>query len=409
MAKKNDNSDTADLLLGCVGFLVLGIMGIGIVIAVVAIVPLVGWVGKLVIAVGVLALLGVVVAVATAPTWAKQRKNNARKVKQQREDNARKVEQQQEDNARRFKQRRIEILGMNNAALVSSAEAAVGQIVASEAARAGWLGDVDFTADLKAVIDNLRNARDLREVADRLSGLDAPIIFSFTRYRVAMRYLADADGWVVRQPSPLVDQFERGGVVIRAHYSPGDLLRSAEMMVPGQSVVRTPSRKAMFVLQEWVTGIPDPKYMRYMPMPKEQVVKYESGKGLAEVSRSDLYMIDELGLATRKLSAEDRKILAEAKTTAANLERAAVERVDLIHQCEIEARLVDESLHKERDDARTAKQRAELHAKLSGMLYGIAANSAATQTDSAADAVMARVQAYREIKNQIHCARDDQL
>lgn len=33
----------------------------------------------------------------------------------------------------------------------------------------------------------------------------------------------------------------------------------------------------------------------------------------------------------------------------------------------------------------------------------------ATSTDSAADAVMVRVQAYREIKNQIQCARDDQF
>lgn len=41
------------------------------------------------------------------------------------------------------------------------------------------------------------------------------------------------------------------------------------------------------------------------------------------------------------------------------------------------------------------------------MLYGIEATPDTTPTDSAADAVMARVQAYREIKNQIQRARAD--
>lgn len=107
-----------------------------------------------------------------------------------------------------------------------------------------------------------------------------------------------------------------------------------------------------------------------------------------------------------KPSVDDRKILAEAKTTTANLECAAIERVELIRKCATEAHLVDESLRNEREDARTAEQRAELHAKLSAMLYGIEATPDTTPTDSAADAVMARVMAYREIKNQIQQARD---
>jgi hypothetical protein len=47
------------------------------------------------------------------------------------------------------------------------------------------------------------------------------------------------------------------------------------------------------------------------------------------------------------------------------------------------------------------------HAKLSGLLYGIEAAPDATTADSpAADAVIARVQAYREIKKQIQQVRD---
>ena len=47
-----------------------------------------------------------------------------------------------------------------------------------------------------------------------------------------------------------------------------------------------------------------------------------------------------------------------------------------------------------------------MHGKLSAMLYGIEATPEAAPTDSAVEAVMARVQAYREIKSQIERARD---
>jgi len=81
--------------------------------------------------------------------------------------------------------------------------------------------------------------------------------------------------------------------------------------------------------------------------------------------------------------------------------------VELIGKCAMEAQRIDKSLRTEREDARLAEQRAELHAKLSAMLYGIEATQDVGPTDSAADAVMARVQAYREIKNQILVARGD--
>ncbi|WP_396908630.1 hypothetical protein [Mycolicibacterium sp.] len=189
------------------------------------------------------------------------------------------AKRQREERVRKEKQRRIDTLGKQNAALVESALSAVKQVAASEAGRAGWLGDVDFSADVKAITDNFEKAHALRGVIGKLSALDKP-------------------------------------------------------------------------------------------------------------------------------SAEDRKILAEAKTTAATLEVVAIERVELIGKCAKEAQLIDKSLRTEREDARVAEQRAELHAKLSAMLYGIEAAPETTQQDSAVDAVMARVQAYREIKNQIQQARD---
>jgi hypothetical protein len=189
------------------------------------------------------------------------------------------AEQEREDRARQEKQQRLDTLGRENAAFVESALTAVKMVATSEAARAGWLGDVDFSADIQQITATFEKAYALRELTRKLSALDKP-------------------------------------------------------------------------------------------------------------------------------SAEDRKILAEARTTAAKLELAAVERVDLIDKCAIEAQLIDKSLQTEREDARIAEQRAELHAKLTSMLYGIEAAPDTTPTDSAVDAVMARVQAYREIKNQIHQARE---
>lgn len=181
--------------------------------------------------------------------------------------------------AARARQRFIETLGEKNAGLVDAAQAAVQQVAASEAARAGWLGEIDFTTDIQAITDKFGQAHALRQVAKDLSALDKP-------------------------------------------------------------------------------------------------------------------------------SADDKTILAEANTTIATLETAAIERVELIQKCAFEARQIDESLRTERADAKTAEQRAQLHAKLSAMLYGIEATPDFAPADSAADAVMARVQAYQEIKREIIRVRD---
>jgi DNA-binding helix-hairpin-helix protein with protein kinase domain len=110
--------------------------------------------------------------------------------------------------------------------------------------------------------------------------------------------------------------------------------------------------------------------------------------------------------ALPKPNDDDRKIIAEAKTTIALLERKTKERVELLQRCASEAHLIDESLRKERDEVQLAAKREELHGELAAMLYGIEA-AGMTPVESAADAVMARVQAYRDIKGQIERARDD--
>jgi hypothetical protein len=265
----NKGSDDA------VGKVILGVV-IGIIVLI-AVVPKEVWIALGVIIGGALLIWFIAWAISEEK---KRRAAAEERARVERAAQAAAAKREREQRARKEKQHRIDTLGSENAALVESALAAVKQVVASEASRAGWLGDVDFTADIREITDKFEKAHALRKVANKLSALDKP-------------------------------------------------------------------------------------------------------------------------------SVDDRKILAEARTTTANLELAAIERVDLIGKCATEARLIDKSLHDEREDARTAEQRAELHAKLSAMLYGIEATPDTTPTDSAADGVMARVMAYREIKNQIQQARDN--
>lgn len=109
--------------------------------------------------------------------------------------------------------------------------------------------------------------------------------------------------------------------------------------------------------------------------------------------------------ALRDPSADDRRILADAQRAADGLEAAANLLVELLGQCAAEAKLVDASLRQEREDAETARQRAELHGELNALLYGIEVAPSDAADETGADRVLARVQAFREIKTQIDRTR----
>ena len=231
--------------------------------------------------------IGVVVAVALVVWVVKKVVEEAEKSRAEAAERERVAQQaraaaekrERQEAARRRKQYLIDTVGTVNATYVERAEGAARAIAATESARAGWLGDVDFQPDITAITSQFQRAHELLQVAGQLSVLDNP-------------------------------------------------------------------------------------------------------------------------------NADDRKLLAEAKTTVATLEAAAFERIELITKCEREAENIDNSLRQEREDARTAEQRAELQAKLSAMLYGIEATPGVSPTSQAADSVMARVQAYREIKGAIQQIRD---
>ncbi|ORB57244.1 hypothetical protein [Mycolicibacterium rhodesiae] len=247
---------------------------------------MVGWLGShmdviLGVLVAVAAIAGFILLGATlirAVGEADERREQARE--QARIDQAARAaaaERKREEQQRKDKQRRVDMYGVENAARIESAFEAVRQVAASEAAREGWLGDVDFSSEIFGITSTLEKAHQLRTVADELAVLDKP-------------------------------------------------------------------------------------------------------------------------------SADDKRILAEASSTIKSLERAAIERVELIEKCAEEAQFIDRSLQNERRDAKVAEQRAELHAKLSATLYGVDAAPDITPQGPEVDAVLARVAAYRDIKNQIHLA-----
>jgi hypothetical protein len=240
MSKKSSSDGSSGVLGGIV---------VGIVVLI-AMVPKPVW-----IALGVITAIAVLIWIVYRIIAAAEKRRAAaeEQARVQRAAQAAAAKREREERARQERQRRIDTLGKDNAKVVESALIAVKEVAASEAARAGWLGDVDFTADVRGITDNFEKAFALRGVTSKLSALDKP-------------------------------------------------------------------------------------------------------------------------------NADDRRLLAEARTTAANLERAAIERVELITKCAKEAQLIDKSLRTEREDALVAEQRAELHAKLSVMIYGIEATPTTTPT-----------------------------
>ncbi|EGD53506.1 hypothetical protein [Gordonia neofelifaecis] len=243
----------------------LGIVGVVLVVGVIAMIPKAVW-----IAIGVIAGLAVLVwiGVGLHRAWTNRRASRRAEMEEHR------VRQEAA-----VRQQRVETLGAANSQCVEESLAAAREVAESEAALVGWLGDVDFTADIDQIVASFERVRSLRRVAGELGRLDEP-------------------------------------------------------------------------------------------------------------------------------NDDDRRLLAEAREAATRLEAAATARAQLIVRCAEEARRIDESIQRERDEARTADERDRLHRELTGMLYGTENAPAGGQPESAADRVMARVAGYREIKEQIVRARE---
>lgn len=150
MAKKNDNDNE-----GCV-WAVIGLIVIGVLMSI----PAVVW-----IVLGVLVGGAVLVALSVGAygSWEKRRTVEAESAKAA-------LERAERERRKQF----IDEFGRRIVARIDWARSSADRVVASEAAREGWLGDTDFGPDLAAITDSFRRARALREKAAELILLDSP-------------------------------------------------------------------------------------------------------------------------------------------------------------------------------------------------------------------------------------------
>lgn len=141
MSKKS--SDGSNVIGGLIVF----------VVVLIALVPKPVWIALGVI-VGAIIVTWVVYRIVTAVEAG--RAAEAERLRIERAEQAGVAKREREERVRKAKQQRIDTLGKQNAARVESALRAVRQVKSSEAARAGWLGDVDFSADLKSITENFK-------------------------------------------------------------------------------------------------------------------------------------------------------------------------------------------------------------------------------------------------------------
>ncbi len=97
----------------------------------------------------------------------------------------------------------------------------------------------------------------------------------------------------------------------------------------------------------------------------------------------------------------DKQMVKEAEAAAKRLETVVRERIRVIEGCARKAEEVDDTLREQRHRADAASQRDELRGQLAAMLAGVELTRGSQPSDSA-DAVVARVEAFHELKDSIN-------
>lgn len=96
-------------------------------------------------------------------------------------------------------------------------------------------------------------------------------------------------------------------------------------------------------------------------------------------------------------TADDERMHREAQRAAAQLEAAVAERVKVLHDCSLQAERVDQTLHRQREQAAITQQRDDIRGRLSAMIDGVEMTPNGAPSEST-DAVQARVAAFLELK-----------
>ena len=95
---------------------------------------------------------------------------------------------------------------------------------------------------------------------------------------------------------------------------------------------------------------------------------------------------------------DDEAILREAETSVKALRAEVKQRVKILEGCATQAREVDRLLAEERRQQKLDERRDEARQQLAAELFHVGARPTELESDTA-DAVAARVAAFRELKN----------
>jgi hypothetical protein len=104
-----------------------------------------------------------------------------------------------------------------------------------------------------------------------------------TKYRVAIRDIAIKHGWTWTQESASTDRFVKADMAIDVHHGPSNLISYAEVAT-AKGLDEIKGGQKMFRVQALLTGVADPKHENFIRLSRDQVLKYESGQGIAKIA-----------------------------------------------------------------------------------------------------------------------------
>ncbi|WP_141564446.1 hypothetical protein [Mycolicibacterium palauense] len=125
--------------------------------------------------------------------------------------------------------------------------------------------------------------------------------------------------------------------------------------------------------------------------------------GHLQRARSLQRVIDE-SAALPHASADDLRLQHDAERAVARLRDEVTERIQALGDCAIQAQQLDGMLAAEQERDRLAARRDDVRSRLSSLLYGTEATPAAPPSPTA-EAINARVAAFRELKDDLKLQR----
>ncbi|SHT84073.1 Uncharacterised protein [Mycobacteroides abscessus subsp. abscessus] len=120
----------------------------------------------------------------------------------------------------------------------------------------------------------------------------APVVLSkkvtsATKFRVAVRYAAQANGWTFEQISTNVDQYTKGQTTVHVHHGASDLVTKAEKLEGTKPIeqIIPGSKLKVEKVHNWLA--PKEQATEFLKVPADKVAEFESGKGLALIKVMD--------------------------------------------------------------------------------------------------------------------------